>query len=79
MTAPFPNAVEDSSSSSVTVAAPVDNEMPPPNENENEDDVPGWNEDPANAKNWSLAKRIYNTLVPALLCVLMLATPLKKS
>ena len=78
MTAPSPNAVDDSSSSSVTGAAPVENEMPL-NENENEDDVPGWNKDPANAKNWSLAKRIYNTLVPALLCVLMLATPLKKS
>lgn len=37
--------------------------------------VPKWSDDPANAKNWSPAKRIYNTAIPSLLCFTMLADP----
>lgn len=32
-----------------------------------------WANDPDNAKNWSTSKKIYNTAVPALLCMLMYA------
>lgn len=35
--------------------------------------VPKWPDNPANAKNWSPAKRIYNTAIPSLLCFTMLA------
>lgn len=30
-----------------------------------------WEDDPANAHNWSLHKKLYNTAVPSLLCLLM--------
>jgi hypothetical protein len=30
-----------------------------------------WEDDPANAHNWSLRKKLYNTAVPSLLCLLM--------
>jgi hypothetical protein len=33
--------------------------------------VSDWANDPDNAKNWSTAKKLYNTAVPALLCFLM--------
>lgn len=35
--------------------------------------MPKWSDDPANARNWSLAKRIYNTAIPSLLCFTMYA------
>ncbi|KAH7168177.1 major facilitator superfamily domain-containing protein [Fusarium sp. MPI-SDFR-AT-0072] len=53
--------MDDSSSSSMTVAAPA--EMPPSNGHTPLD----WSEDPENAKNWSFPKRMYNTLIPACL------------
>lgn len=33
--------------------------------------LPDWTVDPANAKNWSTLKKLYNTAVPSLLCFLM--------
>ncbi|EXM12588.1 MFS transporter superfamily [Fusarium oxysporum f. sp. vasinfectum] len=53
----------DSSRSSMTVAAPA--EMSPSNGHTLLD----WSDDPANAKNWSFPKRMYNTLIPACLCL----------
>lgn len=35
-------------------------------------ELPDWSVDPANAKNWATAKKIYNTAIPSLLCLLML-------
>ena len=34
-----------------------------------------WAKDPDNAKNWSTAKKLYNTAIPAVLCFLMYVTP----
>ncbi|KAH7205377.1 major facilitator superfamily domain-containing protein [Fusarium redolens] len=55
--------MDDSSRSSMTVAAPA--EMPPSNGHTLLD----WSDDPANAKNWCFPKRMYNTLIPACLCL----------
>ncbi|PWY81571.1 MFS general substrate transporter [Aspergillus sclerotioniger CBS 115572] len=33
--------------------------------------VPEWEDDPANAQNWSVRKKIYNTAVPSILCLLI--------
>lgn len=30
-----------------------------------------WENDPANPRNWSMPKKIYNTTVPIVLCLLM--------
>lgn len=38
---------------------------------EKNDTVIHWDSDPDNAKNWSTAKKLYNTAVPAVLCFLM--------
>lgn len=37
-----------------------------------EGELPDWTTDPSNAQNWSLAKKLYNTSIPSLLCLLML-------
>ncbi|RJE17844.1 hypothetical protein PHISCL_09819 [Aspergillus sclerotialis] len=37
--------------------------------------LPDWTIDPANAKNWSTPKKLYNTAVPSLLCFLMSVRP----
>ncbi|KAL5041890.1 hypothetical protein BDW71DRAFT_211727 [Aspergillus fruticulosus] len=34
-------------------------------------EVPKWEDDPANAQNWSLYKKLYNTAVPSVLCLLI--------
>jgi hypothetical protein len=37
-----------------------------------EDDIAtNWANDPDNAQNWPITKKLYNTAVPALLCFLM--------
>lgn len=38
---------------------------------EKRDILSDWANDPDNAKNWSTAKKLYNTAVPAVLCFLM--------
>ncbi|KAE8385737.1 major facilitator superfamily domain-containing protein [Aspergillus alliaceus] len=35
------------------------------------EDALGWSVDPANAQNWTLPKKIYNTSIPSLLCLLI--------
>ncbi|KAF7183310.1 hypothetical protein CNMCM7691_003223 [Aspergillus felis] len=42
-----------------------------PDDSRNELDLPEWSVDPANARNWSLGKKLYNTAVPSLLCLLV--------
>lgn len=37
--------------------------------------VLNWCDDIANAKNWSLGKRTYNTAIPSLLCLTMSVKP----
>ncbi|RAK99992.1 MFS transporter [Aspergillus ibericus CBS 121593] len=34
-------------------------------------EIPEWADDPANAQNWSVRKKIYNTAVPSVLCLLI--------
>ncbi|KAL4794757.1 MFS transporter [Aspergillus venezuelensis] len=34
-------------------------------------ELPKWDVDPANAQNWSLIKKLYNTAVPTVLCLLI--------
>jgi hypothetical protein len=31
-----------------------------------------WSKNPANARNWSLRRKIYNTAVPSFLCLVVL-------
>ncbi|KAG2002080.1 hypothetical protein GB937_009745 [Aspergillus fischeri] len=49
----------------------IPNMAPSPAESKQELDLPEWSVDPANARNWSLGKKLYNTAVPSLLCLLV--------
>ncbi|KAI9370906.1 MFS transporter [Aspergillus egyptiacus] len=34
-------------------------------------ELPKWDDDPANAQNWSMSRKLYNTAVPSILCLLI--------